>query len=195
MWDKGSDLDTHTRMTNATLSDLNNIAFGFYAHRSQSFATIPSNKNTETCLCAWAGDNTSEATSGQLGQSEQIMINCYNMRYGEYSQYLPIETEFELRCAWWGTPGGNTGHIYIVVDGYKNGTMEYVSRQTGFRNKDGEYKGTQEAEIFNIDKAHSHHITLGTIPPADSPVRIVAKLYYNKLTKSARVVIMPNQDS
>lgn len=194
-WDKGSDLDTHTRMTNATLSDLNNIAFGFYAHHSQSFATIPSNKNTETCLCAWAGDNTSEATSGQLGQSEQIMINCYNMRYGEYSQYLPIETEFELRCAWWGTPGGNTGHIYIVVDGYKNGTMEYVSRQTGFRNKDGEYKGTQKAEIFNIDKAHSHHITLGTIPPADSPVRIVAKLYYNKLTKSARVAIMPNQDS
>ena len=50
-------------------------------------------------------------------------------------------------------------------------------------------------KIFNIDKAHSHHITLGTIPPADSPVRIVAKLYYNKLTKSARVVIMPNQDS
>lgn len=195
VWDKGRDLDTHTRMTNATLSDLNNIAFGFYAHRSQSFATIPSNKNTETCLCAWAGDNTSEATSGQLGQSEQIMINCYNMRYGEYSQYLPIETEFELRCAWWGTPGGNTGHIYIVVDGYKNGTMEYVSRQTGFRNKDGEYKGTQEAEIFNIDKAHSHNITLGTIPPADSPVRIVAKLYYNKLTKSARVAIMPNQDS
>ena len=195
VWDKGTDLDTHTRITNTSLDILTNRAFGYYAGHGASNAFIPSDTDTETCLCAWSGDNTSTATEGQLGQSEQIMINCYNMRYGEYSQYLPTEIEFELRCAWWNTPGGNAGHIYIVVDGYKNGTMEYISRQSGFRNVDGTYIGTQEAEIFNIDKSNRITDTIGDIPSANCNVKVVAKLYYNKLTKMARIVVIPKQDS
>ena len=195
LWDKGKDLDTYTRILNATSSSLSNTALGFYAYHSSDPASIPSGKTDQTALCYYAGDVTAEAKPGEPAQSEQILLNCLLTREGEYAQYLPNIIEFELRCAWWNTPCGEDGHVYVKCTGYKGGTMYRNTDTRSFYNVGGEDKGTQINEIFNIDKLNSYSDRLNANPPANTNVKVVAKVYYNKITKQATIVTIPKENS
>lgn len=179
-WTTGSDLDSHTRITNSSSTNISNYAVGWYAN---SLEYIPNNNSDiQTNLMNWAGDNTG---TGQ----ESILINISNMKE-RYSSDLPNVVNIELRCGWYGSIGGD---VYIQVDGYKNGTMSKSGR--AWINTGGELKYSIEEKLLNVNYSSTHKNQIGGIPPANCPVHVVATLDYNQTTKNVVLVVTPKQDS
>ena len=178
-WTTGSDLDSHTRITNSSNTNISNYAVGWYA--SGSYIPID-NPNEQTNLMNWAGDNQG---TGQ----ESILINVSNMKE-IYTSDLPNTVNIELRCGWWGSIGDD---VYIQIDGYKNGTMH----PSGFEyvNIGGELKYSIEEKLLNVNYSTRCQSKIGGIPPEDCPVHVVATLSYNQTTKNVILNITPKQDS
>lgn len=179
-WASGSDLDSHTRITNSSNATISNYAVGWYAN---SLAHIPTNNSDEqTNLMNWAGDNTG---TGQ----ESILINISNMKE-RYSSDLPNLVNVELRCGWYGSIGGD---VYIQVDGYKNGRMSKSG--TTWINTGGELKYSIEEKLLNVNYSTRWTSPIGGIPPENCPVHKVATLDYNQTTKVTTLTIVPKENS
>lgn len=185
-WTTGSDLDTYTRITNSTATNVSNYGIGYYGGGGSANHIPTDNSDYNTNLMYWAGDNTG---TGQEG----VLINITNMKE-RYASILPNVVHIDLHCGWWGTVG--TTPVYIQVDGYKNGTM--TRSGTTWINVDGEHKYEIEEQIFNINDTGTFHgdaERVGVIPEDDWVVHKVATLDYNQTTKNAVLTIVPKQDS
>lgn len=174
LWTDGRDLDTDTRLTNATDNTINNIAVG-WSRESQ----VPVGSNIDNCVLYWTGDNTSAGTS--TGQEENILINLKNLT-GTYSEALPDMLKIQLQATWYAEVGHNIVKAQIVA--YKGGTMSYDPSASGTDRYVFKNTGGQRVELTDSAGNKTDSITINTTRVSETlrQYTTIANYFYDKTT-------------
>ena len=185
-WTDGTDLDTDTRISNATeIPAINNLPIGWSRGTS-----VPTNSSITNSVMYWAGDQTGQATI-EHPLEENILISRNNLLSNDYLDDLPDFIDIQLKGTWYSVVGHNP--VKLEIFAYKGGVMDLNPNTKKFTNIGGEQVKFRDRETGEL--VDSIFVEVTNLSETLRVYNDLAHITINKRTGSTSISIEAGENS